>query len=252
MSKRVLSLLTIVALFVGAFKYSNTFQEPILNFLNNFKSFYLSTTEGIENGIEKHFYQAQQIELLQKKLALYEDNHLIMQQLASNLEDLYDENNASLKNNPKVALVRSLSYESFGNMNRLWLEVPDYNSSKIYGLVYNELVAGIVIDKDNMPLALLNKDRKSTYAVSIGKENAPGIANGKDAKNIAIKFIPAWFHIKVGDEVTTSGLDQIFFKGLKVGKVLSISSSQGFQSAIVKPYFDSTQLTYFHIIKSTH
>lgn len=250
MSKKLLSFFAIVALFFGAFNYSNTIQEPILYFLNNIKSSYHSTTQQFKDNINKHFFQAQKIEQLEKKLQFYENNHLIMQQLASNIEDLYKENNSTIHNNPKVMLVKSLSYEKFGDMNRLWLDIPDYNSSKIYGLIHNELVAGIVIDKDSMPLALLNKDTQSTYAVSLGSENAPGIAHGRDKENIIVKFIPTWFHIQKGDEVTTSGLDQIFFKGLKVGKVLSVSSSQGFQSAVVKPYFNATQLSYFHIIKS--
>lgn len=242
--------MTIIALFWGAFNHSNTLQEPILNLVNSVKSFYLSSANSIKDNIDKHFYQAQKIEQLKKQLTLYENNHLIMQQLAANIEDLYRENNATLKSDPKVELVQALSYEKFGDMNRIWLDVADYNSSKIYGLVYKEVVAGIVIPKDSMPLALLNKDQKSTYAVSIGDEHAPGIANGHDNKNIVVKFIPAWFHINIGDEVVTSGLDQIFFKGLKVGKVLSISTEQGFQKAVVQPYFDSTQLNYFHLIKS--
>jgi rod shape-determining protein MreC len=252
MSKKLLSFFVIIALFVGAFNYSNTIQEPILYFINNIKSSYLSSTQQFQDSLDKHFFQAQKIRLLEEKILLYENNHLIMQQLASNIEDLYKENNSTLHNNPQVLLVKSLSYQKFGDMNRLWLDIPDYNSSKIYGLIHNELVAGIVINKDSMPLALLNKDLQSTYSVSIGKETAPGIAHGKDQENIVVKFIPTWFHVEKGDEVTTSGLDQIFFKGLKVGKVISVSSSQGYQSAIVKPYFNSTQLSYFHIIKSVN
>ena len=250
MNKKLFSFFSIIALFVGAFHYSDTVQKPILYFINNIKSAYHSSTQQFRDSIDKYFYQAQKIQILKEKILLYENNHLIMQQLASNIEDLYKENNAILQNNPKIILVKSLSYEKFGNMNRLWLKIPEYNSSKIYGLVYNELVAGIVIEKNSMPLALLNKDAQSTYAVSLGKEHAPGIAHGKDGEFIIIKFIPTWFHLNIGDEVTTSGLDQIFFKGLKVGKVISFTSSQGYQSAIVKPYFNTTQLNYFHIIKS--
>ena len=58
-----------------------------------------------------------------------------------------------------------------------------------------------------------------------------------------------WFEIKKGDEVISSGLDKIFFKGLKVGKVISTSRSNGFQTAIVSPYYKSNDPSYFHIIK---
>ena len=77
------------------------------------------------------------------KLQKYEKNHLVMQQLASEINDLFKENHSKLKTDPKVQLVRTISYQKFADQNRVWLEVPDYNSSRVYGLTYKELVAGI-------------------------------------------------------------------------------------------------------------
>jgi rod shape-determining protein MreC len=111
------------------------------------------------------------------------------------------------------------------------------------------MVAGIVIQHKGKPLALLNRDIKSSYAVQIGKNLAPGIVHGNNGKNLVVKFIPAWFEVSQGDEVVTSGLDNIFFKGLKVGRVISITSSQGYQNAVVEPYYDSNNPNYFHMIK---
>lgn len=241
--------LTFIALLVGALYYTNIIQSPIISLLNSVKIHYHNATEFVESTIHKHFFQAKNIEELEEKLEKYENNHLVMQQLASEINDLFKENRSNLKTNPEVELVRSISYQKFGNQNRVWLEVNDYNSSKIYGLTYKELVAGIVVPKNNRPLAFLNRDIKSSYAVFVGKENAPGIAHGNNAKNLIIKFMPAWFTIKVGDEVVTSGLDNIFFKGLKVGTVVSITKSQGYQNAIVEPYYKANDPNYFHMIK---
>ncbi|ADN09525.1 rod shape-determining protein MreC [Sulfurimonas autotrophica] len=240
----------IMALFVGALYYNNLIQSPIISALNSIKSSYLNTLEFFENKIDKHIFQAQEIENLKNQLQKYENNHLVMQQLASELNDIYKENNSSLKTNPNVELVRAVSYEKFGNLNRLWMDIPDYNASKIYGLTYKELVAGIVIDKNNKPLALLNSDIKSAYSVYVGEKKAPGIAHGNNAKNIVINFIPAWFNIKQGDEVLTSGLDNIFFKGLKVGKIISVTKSQGYQNAVVEQYYKANEPSYFHMIRS--
>lgn len=239
-----------MALFVGALYYNNLIQSPIISALNSIKSSYLNTLEFFENKIDKHIFQAQEIENLKNQLQKYENNHLVMQQLASELNDIYKENNSSLKTNPNVELVRAVSYEKFGNLNRLWMDIPDYNASKIYGLTYKELVAGIVIDKNNKPLALLNSDIKSAYSVYVGEKKAPGIAHGNNAKNIVINFIPAWFNIKQGDEVLTSGLDNIFFKGLKVGKIISVTKSQGYQNAVVEQYYKANEPSYFHMIRS--
>ena len=251
MNKELLSYLAIIiALIVGAMYYSNLIQSPIISSLNTIKLAYHNSIEFVQTTVNKHFFQASTIEKLSQKLQQYENNHLVMQQLASEINDLYTENDSTLKLNPKVSLVRALSYEQFGNFNKLWLEVPEYDSSKIYGLTYKELVAGIVVPKNGKPLALLNKDIKSAYSVYIGERNAPGIAHGNNSEFIVVNFIPSWIEIKEGDEVISSGLDNIFFKGLKVGKVISITKSQGYQSAVVEQYYKANEVNYFHIIRS--
>ena len=242
-------LFIFIALFIGAMYYTNIIQEPFIRALNSLKSTYHSSIKYSSDAIDKHFLQAQEIESLKENLSHYEHNHLVMQQLASEVNDLFAINHSSLVSNPKVELVRTISYEKFGNLNRLWLDVVDYNDSKIYGLVYKEIVAGIVIGKGGEPLALLNKDIKCSYAVFIGDSKAPGIAHGNNEKNLIIEFIPSWYDVNIGDVVTTSGLDNIFYKGLKVGEVLSLTKSQGYQIAVVKPYYDSNEPSYFHMIK---
>ena len=250
MNKKALSyFFIIIALFVGAMYYNNLIQSPILTALNSIKSSYLNTIEFFENKIDKHIFQAQEIQNLKQQLKQYENNHLVMQQLTKELNDVYKENNSSLATNPKIELVRAISYEKFGNLNRLWMDIPDYNSSKLYGLTYKKFVAGIVINKNNKPLALLNSDIKSAYSVYVGKDQAPGIAHGNNGQNIIINFIPAWFNIQAGDEVITSGLDNIFFKGLKVGKIISVTKSQGYQNALVEQYYKANEPSYFYMIR---
>jgi len=241
--------LILIALFLGALNYSQEVQSPFISALNAVKTSFHNTVAYIEEDINKHFFQAHEIEQLHKKLKNCEKDHLLMVQLASELNDLYKANNAQFKYSSNVALVRTISYEKFANQNRVWIDMQDFNASKIYGLVYKNLVAGIVINHNNKPLALLNNDIQSTYAVYIGKEKAPGIAHGNNQENIIINFIPAWFHINIGDEVQTSGLDTIFFKGLKVGKVIDVTHSQGYQKAIVKPYYKANEPDYFYVIK---
>jgi len=251
MNKELFSyFFVIIALIVGALYYNNTIQSPIISALNSLKTAYHNSNQSINDTIDEHFFQAEEINNLKAKLQTYENNHLVMQELASEIHDLYKEKNSTLQANPNVELVRAIAYEEFGNFNRLWIEIPEYNSSKIYGLTYKELVAGIVISKNSRALALLNQDIKSAYAVYVGTNSAPGIAHGNHGENLIVNFIPAWFKIHKGDEVITSGLDNIFFKGLKVGRVLSVSSSQGYQNAIIEPYYKSYEPSYFHIIRS--
>jgi len=236
---------------MGALYYTNTIQSPLLSWLNEIKIFYHTKVQNIEDSIDRHFFQAQEITELKQQLNIYRNEHLALQKVRNELQNIYNENNSSLQMNPKTELVRTIAYEKFGNLNRVWINVPEYNSSKIYGLIYKEYVAGIVIPKEHKALGLLNSDIKSTYAVYIGDEKAPGIAHGNNNQYITVSFIPAWFKIKIGDEVITSGLDNIFFQGLKVGKVIKLSKSQGYQTALVNPYYKSCDPNYFHLIRST-
>lgn len=250
MNKKILSyLFIIIALILGAMYYNKTIQSPLITSLNTLKSIYQNSLDHLYLQAQKYLLQARAVEELSEKLKNFENNHLVMQQLASEIQDLYEENKSTLKLNPKVSLVRTLSYQEFGNFNRVWLEVADYNSSRVYGLTYKDLVAGIVINKDSKPLALLNRDIKSAYAVYVGEHNAPGIAHGNNDAKIVVSFIPSWYEIAVGDEVLTSGLDKIFFKGLKVGRVVSLTKTQGYQNAVVEPYYKSDEINYFHMIK---
>jgi len=239
-----------IALFLGALYYSTAIQAPFISTLNSIKSSYRNSVEFVQEKIQEHTFQKRRIIELNEKLEKYENNHLVMQQLASEVNDLYQENKSKLKLNPKVELVRTISYKKLGDLNKIWLEVDDYNSSNIYGLTYKELVAGIVISDNGKALGLLNKDIKSSYAVYVGDNKAPGIAHGNNSENLLVKFIPAWFDINKGDEVVTSGLDRIFFKGLKVGRVVSTTKSQGYQNAIIEPYYKANNPNYFHLIRS--
>ncbi len=250
MNKGLFSFFLIfIALLVGALYFTTTIQAPFISALNTIQSNYHNITQYIEETIDEHFLQAEHIAKLEEKLHKYENNHLVMRQLASEVNDLFEQHHSTLKTNPDVELVRTISYKQFGDLNKIWLEVQDYNDSKIYGLTYKELVAGIVISDNGRALGLLNKDIKSSYAVYVGDDKAPGIAHGNNGENLIVKFIPAWFLIKKGDEVISSGLDELFFKGLKVGTVLSVTKSQGYQNAVIEPYYKANDPNYFHMIK---
>lgn len=250
MNKGLLSFFIIfIALLGSAIYYTNSIQAPFISLSNSIQSAYFNTLESASATIDEHFYQQEHIKKLKEELAEYDNNHLVMQQLSSELNNLYHENNSSIKTKPKVELVRAISYLKFSDINKLWLEMDDFNSSKIYGLVYKDSVAGIVIAKGSKPIALLNGDIKSSYAVFVGENDAPGIAHGNNDNTVIVNFIPLWMNIKIGDEVISSGLDNLFFRGLKVGKVISIKKSQGYQSVVVDPYYKSKEPRYFYVIR---
>ena len=246
------TLLLIFALFGGAYYYSETVQAPFLNMFHAIKSSYHDTLETIDHTVEEHFSQQETIRRQREQIAFLEAQQLRMQQLKSTNDAFLAMQNSPLNHTPTVSLARALSYVKFGDTRKVWLEMEDFNTSRIYGLVHNDTTAGIVVASHHKPMALLNGDPKSSYAVFVGKNRAPGIIHGNNSDTLVVRYIPTWIEVAPGDEVVTSGLDHLFFRGLRVGKVLSVSLSEGYQSAVVAPYCSADAPDYFHVITSVN
>lgn len=249
MNKRSLIIAAILALVVGgALYFTNFLQSPMQRLTHALKSSYLDGIETIQYAFDEHFNQQATIIDLRKKNRYYENEFLNLHQVADEYQKLLQEQNSSFTTLPHTSLVRTLSYVRFGDPHRVWIEMEHFDPKKVYGLLYRGYAAGIVVGKNGQPLALLNGDVKSSYAVNVGANQAPGIVRGNNGRQLIVEFIPTWIPIAVGDEVVTSGLDRIFMSGLKVGKVLSITKASGYQSAVIEPYFYGKNPAYFHVI----
>ncbi|MDP1785615.1 MAG: rod shape-determining protein MreC [Sulfuricurvum sp.] len=232
----------------GALYFSPFLQSPFQKLSQTIKSAYLHQIQRVNQSITEHIDQKNTIIQLQRENRYYERELLTMHQVADEYQNLLREQNSSIETLPSIGLVRAISYVRMGDPHKLWLEMDYFNPKQVYGLLYRGYAAGIVVSNNKRPMALLNGDIKSTYAVSVGSSMAPGIVRGNNERHLIVDFIPTWVPISIGDEVTTSGLDQIFLSGLQVGKVISISRASGYQSAVVEPYFYAKKPAYFHII----
>ena len=249
MNKQSLTLAAFLALAVGgALYFTNILQSPMIRLTLAIKSGYLDTLEMIQETVEEHFDQQQEIIALREKNRYYEEELLRLHQVANEYQKLIREQNSTIETAPGVELVRAVSYVRFGDPHKVWIEMPGFDPKQVYGLLHRGYTAGIVVSNGGRPMALLNGDVKSSYAVTIGDSMAPGIIRGNNAKRLIVEFIPTWIPISAGDEVLTSGLDKIFLSGLKVGKVISITKAQGYQSAVVEPYIYGNNPAYFHVI----
>jgi rod shape-determining protein MreC len=175
------------------------------------------------------------------------------------------EENEKLKSTPlfmvnqsNISPVKVLAYSNLPSFSRLWIDYESNKQNKIHGLLWldknNELITAGIAVKDNSNnnklMALLNIDTKCSYSVVIGKTNAPGILMGLNDKNIIVRYIPYWMSIKVGDEVVTSGLDNIFYSGIRVGRVKSITGDSAYKEAIVEQYFTTLNPQNLYIISN--
>lgn len=242
------ALFFLAALVGGTLYFTNLLQSPFIRLTLALKTGYLKSVESIENQVDEHFSQQRTIIDLRAKNRYYEQELLALHQIADEYQKLLLEHNSTLRTDASVDLVRAVSYVRFGDPHKLWLEMDDFNASQVYGLLHRGYTAGIAVSHNGRPMALLNSDPKCSYAVNVGDSMAPGIIRGNSAKRLVVEYIPTWIPISVGDEVQTSGLDRIFLSGLKVGKVVSITKAQGYQSAVVEPYVYGKNPAYFHVI----
>ncbi len=246
------TLVLIFALFGGAYYYSETVQAPFVSLLNTVKTTYHNSVETVGHFVDEHFYQQETIQAQRRTIEELDKQLLELVQYRQSATEMMKLQQSELSMKPTVDLVRTLSYAKFGDTRKVWLEMNDFNQSKVYGLVREGIAAGIVVASRHQPLALLNGDPKSSYAVFIGENRAPGIVHGNNSDTMTVKYIPTWIQIAEGDEVVTSGLDNLFFRGLKVGRVLSVTLSQGYQSAVIEPYYRADDPAYFHVIRSLY
>ena len=84
----------------------------------------------------------------------------------------------------------------------------------------------------------------------IGTEKSPGIiVTAENEDSLQIKFIPILAEIKEGDEVITSGMDNVFYEGLKVGVVTEVTTLADMKIAKVRPYINASKKIFSHLFK---
>ncbi|MDR1461409.1 MAG: rod shape-determining protein MreC [Campylobacteraceae bacterium] len=246
MSNRFKILLLITFLVIISINYANGlkgFSNDVSAFIVNI---YANSKESLSSSINEHFNQRDEIVALKKRNMELETKVLNLTSVSDKLNAMLKEANLS-KYAPKTKLVRALSYANLGDYNKIWLDFDDFNATEIYGLIQEGYTVGIVTNSNQRALALLQYDPKSTFSVYIGSEKIKGIAFGANNK-IEVRYIPLWTEPKNGDEVVTSGLDNIFFEGVKVGKVVNVQKDESYFMAVVEPYANINIPDFFHIV----
>lgn len=221
------------------------------NPFNGIKKFYVDTALAIQNKTEKYFNQVTQIETFQKQNDELKNYKLKFLNAENKLNSLLNTLNAPNSTTEQIKFTRVLSYVKFDNFTKVWLDLEKKDNS-ILGVISQEYAAGIVVNQNGKAKALLNGNEKANYAIFVGDKKAPGIIHAsKNRQYLVAKYIPIWFDIKNGDEVITSGMDNIFFEGLKVGRVISIKKKQDIQEATIEPYAKVLKQNHFFVYKKT-
>ena len=252
MRKFIFAFLFIIAGLSYLFKIDELLIKKFTVF-NDFKVSYIDKAINFSTTIEKHFNQANTIEKLKienNELKEYKILHETAQSQLNTLKEFLA--NVDIpENKAKIELVKVLSYINYNDFAKVWLDKKVEDDS-IFGLIADNYSAGIAINKNGRAVGLLNGNKDCSYAVFIGEGKAPGIITASDTQDeLQVKFIPIWADIKKGDEVITSGMDNIFFEGLKVGRVVEVANLADMKIATVKSYVNVLKKKYFYTYKNS-
>lgn len=261
----------------GVFQYGVAFGDKIRKYIYDAKSLFTDTFSAYTN-------QAAQIRELNAIKEQKEKNDILLSNLQAEVAQMRELTNLNLKpRGVDAVLVRAYSFVDMGQYLRVWLKGVDSapfldsarkygldsakkaldsakfaestknpksaeSRQKIFGLIKDGYAAGIAFYKDNLLLGALNGDSKVSYGVFIGEARNMGILKTDINGNVVVEYINAWSEIKEGDEIITSGLDNIFFEGLGVGVVKKVRQEFSYIVAEVDLYNKNHEIGYFWLI----
>lgn len=239
-------LFVVVVFVLISLAFGSLIRGKIVEFTGETINLYYNAVFSVKNTIKEHFDQKNEIENLRAQNTELQKSAMLLSTFASELNQILIDKNSS-KYEPNVKLIKTLSYATISDYNKIWVDFDEFDKSKIYGLILGGNSAGILVAKDNKPLAIMQRDEKSIFSVFIGESRIPGVASG-NGENIVVKFIPKWLEPKLGDEVFTSGKDGIFFAGVPVGKVSQILNENLYKSAVITPYADANIPAFLYVV----
>jgi len=213
---------------------------------------YNATTTGTRNFIRIKGIQSEN-ERLKKELSEYKAKNML-------LADLVNENKIlryMLNFKSRYFGARLLPAQVIGRSASNWFETIEINrglSDSIApntAVINDEGLVGMVFDVSQFSSkVLLITDPSSAISVIDASSGDMGIAAGNSIGPLTIKYMSSTADIKAGDRIITSGMSDIFPKGILVGKVRSVSKKDYdiFQKVEVTPVVNFSMLENIFVI----
>jgi len=120
-------------------------------------------------------------------------------------------------------------------------------------VISDGVLVGQIYEADEYTATILpTVDARSSINAEVVNSGARGIVSGEHNLALIMDMIPQNQAVKKGDLVVTSGLGQLFPKGLLLGEVEEVSNSDNalFQKASIKPLFNFQDLRIIFVITS--
>lgn len=123
--------------------------------------------------------------------------------------------------------------------------LPEIQLRKGSPIIHPAGVVGQVIDVHSGFFdAILLTDKTSAVDVLCVRSRQRGILIGHNSATLRFEYLEKSADLQIGDEVITTGLDDVYPKGLPVGKVIYVNreGNKLFMEALVKPFVDFSSL----------
>ncbi len=181
----------------------------------------------------------QQLDELQGELHRYREAYLKQQRLRDLLEFR------------SLVFQHTLLAEVVGVDPSQWAEAITINKGKRHQIhkdavvVTHQGLAGRTIEiSPRYATVLLLTDRRSAVDALVQRTRARGIVVGKSRRLCEMRYVDFHADIQIGDTIISSGLGEVYPKGLLIGTVISVRRKphELFQEVEIKPAVDLTKL----------
>ena len=174
-----------------------------------------------------------------------ERNQKILEENERLLKLLEMKENSIYKGNLKFARV---SFSDINNLNnKIFIDLGAEDGIKIDMItVYGDYLVGKIVAVHNnySEVELITNPNSIISAKTM--RDILGIARGSDEEDGLLYFQPSIVedNLKEGDEITTSGISDIYPEGIKIGKIEEIDEKEnyGYKRVTLKPGFESKDL----------
>jgi rod shape-determining protein MreC len=186
---------------------------------------YTRTTQGITGFFHVKGVQ-QENDSLKKEMAELKARVMLLSQLESENKSL----RSMLSFRTRYFVSRLIPAEIIGRSSSNWFEVIEINR----GLSDHVLPEMAVVNEDGLvgrvyevsqfsSKVILISDPTSAVSIIDAETGDMALLSGNSIGPLNIKYMPAIANIKIGDSIYTSGMSDIFPKGILVGRVRSVN-----------------------------
>ena len=235
----------------------NYFEKAVFSVFSPVQHGILSLSRSIGEFWKNYFYlqnvQSQNRKMKDEMFFLRQENNLLRNAL-ENLRSKKEIEESLLKLHENILVAQVIGFDASN-----FYKSAVINKGSLDGLKKDMVVLdknGSLVGRIINPVALkesrvqLITDNESGVGVFSQSKKVMGILSGDDKGNCFLEYIHVTTEdIYEGEDIITSGKDGLFPSGIKVGKIVSITTSTSlFKQVKVEPYFDIRDLDQVAVI----